>query len=56
MELFYVELLEKNAQIYCNALGTGKQVNFLPEMLMAALFGLTKAAQDKEIARKGKRG
>lgn len=52
--LNYVELLEKNAQVYCAALATGKEVHALPEATATALFGLTIASQDMEIARKKK--
>jgi L-fuculose-phosphate aldolase len=48
----YLELLEKNAAIYCQALATGKPVVTLPQQLAEALAGIAHASQDMEIARK----
>lgn len=47
----YVELLEKLATIYVQALATGRPVTTLPEPLAAALFGVVTGRQDMEMAR-----
>ncbi|HYB98742.1 MAG TPA: class II aldolase/adducin family protein [Candidatus Limnocylindrales bacterium] len=53
----YVELLEKVATIYVQALATGQPITTLPEPLTDALFGIVTGKQDMEIARKdGLRG
>lgn len=48
----YVELLEKVATIYVQALATGRPVTTLPESLALTLFGIVTGRQDMEIARK----
>ena len=47
-----VELLEKSATIYMQALATGKPVTVLPEETVAQLQAEVIARQDREIARK----
>ena len=48
----FVELLEKSAHIYMQALATGKTVTILPEKTVAQLHAAVVARQDREIARK----
>jgi L-fuculose-phosphate aldolase len=48
----FVELLEKSAHIYMQALATGKTVTILPEKTVAQLHAAVIARQDREIARK----
>ena len=48
----FVELLEKIAAIYVQALATGRPVTTLPEAVVAQLFSAVVARQDREIARK----
>jgi L-ribulose-5-phosphate 4-epimerase len=48
----FVELLEKVATTYMQALSTGKTITRLPEPLTTALFGIVTSKQDMEIARK----
>ena len=48
----FVELLEKIAAIYVQALATGHAVTTLPEAIAAQLHAATIARQDREIARK----
>ncbi len=48
----FVELLEKSATIYMQALATGKQITVLPEKTVAQLHAAVIARQDREIARK----
>ncbi len=48
----FVELLEKIAAIYIQALATGRPVTTLPEAAVAQLFSALIAGQDREIARK----
>ncbi len=48
----FVELLEKSARIYMQALATGKPVTVLPEKTVAQLRSELIACQDREIARK----
>ena len=48
----FVELLEKSAHIYMQALATGKPVSVLPEKTVAQLHAAVIARQDREIARK----
>ena len=48
----FVELLEKSAHIYVDALGTGMPVTVLPEQTVAQLHAAVIARQDREIARK----
>ncbi len=53
----FVEMLEKVATIYIQALSTRKPITTLPEPLTTALFGIVTSKQDMEIARKkGVRG
>jgi L-ribulose-5-phosphate 4-epimerase len=51
----FVELLEKSATIYMQALATGKPVTVLPEKTVAQLHAAAVARQDREIARKEER-
>ena len=51
----FVELLEKCATIYMQALATGKPVTVLPEKTVAQLHATVIARQDREIARKEER-
>ena len=51
----YVELLEKSAHIYIEALATGKPISVLPEETVAQLHAAVIARQDREIARKQER-
>jgi L-ribulose-5-phosphate 4-epimerase len=51
----FVELLEKSAHIYMDALSTGKPVTVLPEKTVAQLHAAVIARQDREIARKEER-
>jgi len=48
----FVELLEKSAHIYMDALSTGKPITVLPEKTVAQLHAAVIARQDREIARK----
>src|SRR5271168_1085461 len=48
----FVELLEKSATIYMQALATGMPVTVLPEKTVAQLHAAVIARQDREIARK----
>ncbi|MBI2421404.1 MAG: class II aldolase/adducin family protein [Candidatus Hydrogenedentes bacterium] len=48
----FVELLEKQAMVYCQALAMGREITTLPEPMPEGLFQITKAKQDMEIARK----
>jgi L-ribulose-5-phosphate 4-epimerase len=48
----FVELLEKSAHIYMEALATGRPVTVLPEKTVAQLQAAVIARQDREIARK----
>jgi ribulose-5-phosphate 4-epimerase/fuculose-1-phosphate aldolase len=48
----FVELLEKIAAIYIQALATGMPVTTLPEAAVGQLFAAVIARQDREIARK----
>lgn len=48
----FVELLEKSATIYMQALATGKPVTILPDKTVAKLHSAVIARQDREIARK----
>jgi L-fuculose-phosphate aldolase len=48
----FVELLEKSAHIYMEALATGRPVTVLPEKTVAQLHAAVIARQDREIARK----
>jgi L-fuculose-phosphate aldolase len=48
----FVELLEKSAHIYMDALATGKPISVLPEKTVAQLHAAVIARQDREIARK----
>jgi len=48
----FVELLEKSAHIYMDALSTGKPITILPENTVAQLHAAVIARQDREIARK----
>ena len=48
----FVELLEKSAHIYVDALATGMPVTVLPETTVAQLHAAVIARQDREIARK----
>ena len=48
----FVELLEKSAHIYMQALATGKPITVLPEKTVAQLHATVMARQDREIARK----
>lgn len=50
-----VELLEKSAHIYMQALATGRAVTVLPEETVAQLHAAVIARQDREIARKQER-
>ena len=50
----FVELLEKSATIYMQALATGKPVTILPDKTVAQLHSAVIARQDREIARKEK--
>lgn len=47
-----VSLLEKTAQVYLNALSTGKDIGLLDKGIADFLFVMLKDKQDKEIARK----
>ena len=51
----FVELLEKSAHIYIDALSTGKPISALPEKTVAQLHAAVIARQDREIARKEER-
>ncbi len=51
----FVELLEKSAHIYMDALSTGRAVTVLPEKTVAQLHAAVIARQDREIARKEER-
>ena len=51
----FVELLEKSARIYMQALATGKPVTVLPDKIVAQLHSAVIARQDREIARKQER-
>jgi L-fuculose-phosphate aldolase len=51
----FVELLEKSAHIYMDALSTGRPVTILPEKTVAQLHAAVIARQDREIARKEER-
>jgi len=51
----FVELLEKSATIYVQALATGKPVTVLPEKTVTQLHAAVIARQDCEIARKEER-
>ncbi len=51
----FVELLEKSATIYMQALATGKPVSVLPDKIVAQLHSAVIARQDREIARKQER-
>ena len=51
----FVELLEKSATIYMQALATGKPVTVLPDEIVAQLHSKVIARQDREIARKQER-
>jgi L-ribulose-5-phosphate 4-epimerase len=51
----FVELLEKSATIYMQALATGQPVTVLPEKTVAQLHATVIARQDREIARKEER-
>jgi ribulose-5-phosphate 4-epimerase/fuculose-1-phosphate aldolase len=51
----FVELLEKSAHIYMDALSTGKPVTVLPEKTVAQLHAAVIARQDREVARKEER-
>jgi len=51
----FVELLEKSAHIYMDALSTGKPITVLPEKTVAQLHAAVVARQDREIARKEER-
>ncbi|HYK63747.1 MAG TPA: class II aldolase/adducin family protein [Patescibacteria group bacterium] len=51
----YVELLEKIASVYIQALATGKPITVLPEKVVAQLHAAVIARQDREIARKAER-
>jgi len=51
----FVELLEKSATIYMQALATGKPVTVLPDKIVAQLHSAVIARQDREIARKQER-
>lgn len=48
----FVELLEKVATIYIQALSTGRPITTLPDDVTAALFGIVTGKQDMEIMRK----
>ena len=48
----FVELLEKSAHIYMDALATGKPITVLPEKTVAQLHAAVIARQDREIARR----
>lgn len=48
----FVELLEKTAAIYVQALATGQAVTTLPEEIAAQLHTATLERQDREIARR----
>lgn len=48
----FVELLEKTAAIYVQALATGKPVTTLPDKIVAQLHAATIARQDREAARR----
>ncbi|MGC2443045.1 class II aldolase/adducin family protein [Candidatus Binatus sp.] len=48
----FVELLEKSAHIYLDALATGKPITVLPEKTVAQLHAAVIARQDREIARR----
>jgi len=48
----FVELLEKSAMIYMQALATGKPVTVLPDKTVAQLRSELIARQDREIARR----
>jgi L-ribulose-5-phosphate 4-epimerase len=50
-----VELLEKIASVYMQALATGKPITVLPENIVEQLHGAVIARQDREIARKQER-
>lgn len=50
-----VELLEKIASVYMQALATGKPITVLPENIVAQLHAAVIARQDREIARKQER-
>jgi L-fuculose-phosphate aldolase len=51
----FVELLEKSARIYMQALATGKPVTVLPDKIVAQLHSAVIVRQDREIARKQER-
>ena len=51
----FVELLEKSAHIYMDALSTGRPITILPEKTVAQLHAAVIARQDREIARKEER-
>lgn len=51
----FVELLEKSATIYMQALATGKPVTVLPDKTVAQLYSEVIARQDREIACKQER-
>jgi ribulose-5-phosphate 4-epimerase/fuculose-1-phosphate aldolase len=51
----FVELLEKSATIYIQALATGKPVTVLPEKIVTQLHAAVIARQDREIERKEER-
>ncbi len=51
----FVELLEKSARIYVQALATGKPVTVLHDKIVAQLHSSVIARQDREIARKQER-
>jgi len=51
----FVELLEKSAHIYMDALATGKPITVLPEKTVAQLHAAVIARQDREISRKEER-
>jgi len=48
----FVELLEKSATVYMQALATGRPVTILPEATVAQLHAAVIARQDREIAHK----
>jgi ribulose-5-phosphate 4-epimerase/fuculose-1-phosphate aldolase len=50
-----IELLEKIATVYMQALATGKPITVLPEKIVAQLQAGVIARQDREIARKEER-
>jgi ribulose-5-phosphate 4-epimerase/fuculose-1-phosphate aldolase len=51
----FVELLEKIASVYIQALATGKPITVLPEKVVTQLHAATIARQDREITRKAER-